>query len=123
MAEQRTNQLRWADPLSAVSSSPWQGAYLLSFTGAVDAVRFCHSAQARGRCRSRLASVVNPCCEPLATLVGAPLCLSGLALTPCLLYRHNQHPVQALLMYSQWPADCADYCSKTGAIILFMCGG
>lgn len=42
-----------------------QGAYLLGFGLAVDAVRFCHSAQ-------------------------------------------------ALLMYSQWPADCAEYCGKTG---------
>lgn len=42
-----------------------QGAYLLAFGLAVDAVRFCHSAQ-------------------------------------------------ALLMYSQWPADCAEYCGKTG---------
>ena len=42
-----------------------QGAYLLSFGSAVDAVRFCHSAQ-------------------------------------------------ALLLYSQWPTDCADYCGKTG---------
>lgn len=41
-----------------------QGAYLLAFGLAVDAVRFCHSAQ-------------------------------------------------ALLMYSQWPADCAEYCGKT----------
>ncbi|KAL4419982.1 hypothetical protein ABPG75_007080 [Micractinium tetrahymenae] len=41
-----------------------QAAYLLSFGSAVDAVRFCHSAQ-------------------------------------------------ALLMYSQWGADCADYCGKT----------
>lgn len=44
-----------------------QGAYLLAFGLAVDAVRFCHSAQ-------------------------------------------------ALLMYSQWPADCADYCGKTGGL-------
>ena len=48
---------------------PPQAAFLLSFGSAVDAVRFCHSAQ-------------------------------------------------ALLLYSQWPPDCADFCGKTGARVL-----
>lgn len=58
-------------PPSPTLSHQHQGAYLLSFASAVDAVRFCHSAQ-------------------------------------------------ALLMYSQWPPDCADFCGRTGAL-LWLC--
>jgi hypothetical protein len=45
-----------------------QAAYLLSFSSAADAVRFCHSAQ-------------------------------------------------ALLMYSVWGPDCADFCGRTGGLM------